>query len=60
MPEVIRQGSRLFSHLEPTSQAQRVGFSDFITGERKVFKDVIKAFYSETNEMFGADYKPPK
>jgi hypothetical protein len=33
---------------------------DFITGGREVFKDVIEAYYSETNEMFGRDYRPPK
>ncbi len=37
----------------------RIGFSDFVVGGRVVFEDVIKAYYDETNEMFGTDFKPP-
>ena len=37
----------------------RVGFSDYITGGRVVFKDVIEFYYKETNEMFGTDFKAP-
>jgi ribonuclease Z len=40
--------------------ADRVGFSDFITGGREVFQDVIDAYYKETNEMFGTDFEPPE
>jgi ribonuclease Z len=40
--------------------SKRVGFSDFITGGRDVFKDVIEFYYNQTNEMFGTDYKPPE
>jgi len=40
--------------------SQRVGFSDFLIGGRDVFKDVIDAYYKETNEMFGTDFDPPK
>ena len=38
----------------------RVGFSDYITGGRVVYKDVIDDYYKETNEMFGTDYKAPQ
>ena len=37
----------------------RVGFSDYITGGRVVFKDVIKFYYDQTNKMFGTDFKAP-
>ena len=37
----------------------RIGFSDYITGGRVVFKDVIDWYYNETNEMFGTDYPTP-
>ena len=40
--------------------ADRIGFSEFITGGREVFQDVIDAYYKETNEMFGTDFEPPK
>jgi ribonuclease Z len=40
--------------------ADRVGFSHFINGGREVFRDVIDAYYKETNEMFGTDYQPPQ
>ena len=39
---------------------KRVGFSDFVNGGRVVYKDVIEAYYRDTNEEFGTDYKPPK
>ena len=38
----------------------RVGFSDYITGGRVVFEDVIEEYYSETNEEFGTNYEAPK
>lgn len=37
----------------------RVGFSDYITGGRVVFKDVVDWYYTETNKMFGTDYPAP-
>ena len=37
----------------------RVGFSDYITGGRVVFKDVIEFYYDQTNKMFGTDFKAP-
>jgi ribonuclease Z len=40
--------------------SQRVGFTDFLIEGRDVFKDVIDAYYKETNDMFGTDYEPPK
>jgi ribonuclease Z len=40
--------------------SKRVGFSDYVTDGRVVFKDVIKFYYDQTNEMFGTDFEPPK
>ncbi len=40
--------------------SDRIGFSDYITGGRVVFKDVIDAYYKETNAMFGTDFQPPE
>jgi ribonuclease Z len=39
--------------------ADRIGFSEFVIGGRVVFEDVIKAYFDETNEMFGTDFSPP-
>ena len=44
---------------EAADPKDRIGFSDYITGGRVVFKDVIDEYYKETNEMFGTDYKAP-
>jgi len=40
--------------------ADRVEFSDYITGGRVVYDDVIKFYYDQTNQMFGTDYQPPQ
>ncbi len=40
--------------------SKRVGFSDYVADGRVVFKDVIKFYYDQTNEMFGTDFQPPK
>jgi ribonuclease Z len=45
---------------ESADPADRVGFSDFVTDGRVVFKDVIDLYYKETNEEFGTNYEPPK
>ena len=45
---------------ESADPKKRVGFSDFITGGRVVFKDVIENYYKQTNKEFGTDYQPPK
>ncbi len=45
---------------ESADPKDRVGFSDYITGGRVVYKDVIDDYYKETNEMFGTDYKAPQ
>jgi len=37
----------------------RVGFSDYINGGRRVFQDVIEKYYKQTNEMFGTNFDPP-
>lgn len=47
------------SKTEPADPSKRVGFTDFLTEGRVVFKDVIKFYYDQTNEMFGTDYKAP-
>jgi len=44
----------------PADPKDRIGFSEFVTGGRVVYEDVIKFYYDQTNEMFGTDYKPPK
>jgi ribonuclease Z len=45
---------------ESADPKDRVGFSEYITDGRVVFKDVIDNYYAETNKEFGTDYKPPK
>ena len=40
--------------------SKRVGFSDFVSGGRVVYKDVLKFYYDQTNKMFGTDFKPPE
>jgi ribonuclease Z len=44
---------------ESADPKDRVGFSDYITDGRVVYKDVIDDYYKETNEMFGTDYQAP-
>jgi len=44
----------------PADPKDRIGFSEYIVSGRHVFKDVVDAYYKETNEMFGTDYQPPK
>jgi ribonuclease Z len=43
----------------PADLSQRIGFSEFVSGGRVVFEDVIKRIYDDTNEEFGTDYAPP-
>ena len=45
---------------ESADPKKRVGFSDFVTSGRVVFKDVVKKYYEETNKEFGTNYQPPK
>ena len=40
--------------------SKRVGFSKYVLGGRVVFKDVIKFYYDQTNQMFGTEYTPPE
>ena len=40
--------------------SKRVGLSDFVRRGRKVFADVIKQFYEETNKEFETNVEPPK
>jgi len=40
--------------------SKRVGFSDYVSGGRVVYKDVLKFYYDQTNKMFGTDFKPPE
>ena len=39
--------------------SKRVGFSEYISGGRHVYEDVIKQYYEQTNKEFGTDFKPP-
>jgi ribonuclease Z len=39
---------------------KRVGFTKYLIDGRHVFKDVVDAYYKETNKMFGTNYAPPK
>ena len=43
----------------PPDASKRIGFSDFITGGRVVFKDVIEKIYKEINDKYGSNVKPP-
>jgi len=38
---------------------KRVGFTKYLIDGRHVFKDVVDAYYKETNKMFGTDFAPP-
>jgi ribonuclease Z len=40
--------------------SKRVGFSDYVSDGRVVYKDVLKFYYDQTNQMFGTDFKPPE
>ncbi|MGI9372765.1 MAG: guanitoxin biosynthesis MBL fold metallo-hydrolase GntH [Hyphomicrobiales bacterium] len=44
----------------PADPNDAVGFSEFITGGREVFTDLIEETYAEINEMFGTDIPTPK
>ena len=44
----------------PADPNDKVGFSDFITGGRVTYKEVVEWYYEETNKMFGTDYKAPE
>ncbi len=43
----------------PPDASKRIGFSDYITGGRVVFKEVIQNIYDETNKKYGSNAKPP-
>jgi hypothetical protein len=43
----------------PPDASKRIGFSDYITGGRVVFADVIQGIYDDINERFGSSEKPP-
>ena len=43
----------------PADPNDKIGFTDFITEGRVVYKDVVQWYYDETNKMFGTDYKAP-
>jgi ribonuclease Z len=49
-----------FTKTLPADPSKRVGFTPYLTEGRTVFKDVIKFYYDETNEMFDTDYKIPE
>ncbi len=39
--------------------ADRIGFTDFVSGGRVVFADVVKWYYDQTNQEFGTSFQPP-
>jgi ribonuclease Z len=43
----------------PPDASKRIGFSDYITDGRVVFKDVIEKIYDEINKKYGSSAKPP-
>jgi len=43
----------------PADPNDKIGFSDYITGGRVVYKDVIKFYYEQTNKMFGTNIPTP-
>jgi len=43
----------------PPDLSQRVGFSEFISGGRVNYTEVIKGIYENINKQFGTDVKPP-
>ena len=43
----------------PADPSQRIGFTEFISGGREVFADVIKKAYEQTNKLYGTNVKPP-
>ncbi len=43
----------------PANPKDRVGFSDFITSGRVVYKEVLEKIYANTNKEFGTNVSPP-
>jgi ribonuclease Z len=43
----------------PADPNDRVGFTEYISSGRVVFKDVLKRIYQEVNQQFGTNYQPP-
>ncbi len=43
----------------PADPKERIGFTDFTTGGREVFSDVIRKVYDDTNKEFGTDVPAP-
>jgi ribonuclease Z len=43
----------------PPDASKRIGFSDYITDGRVVFKDVIEKIYDEIYKKYGSSAKPP-
>ncbi len=43
----------------PPDLSQRVGFSEFITGGRVPFPEVVQATYDEINAKYGSNAQPP-
>ena len=44
----------------PADPKDKVGFSDFISGGRVVYEEVLEKIYSDANEEFGTNIPPPK
>lgn len=44
----------------PADPKDRVGFSEFITGGRVPYQDVVEKVYEDTNKKFGTNIPTPK
>jgi len=44
----------------PPDANKRIGFSDYISGGRVPYKDVVEKIYAEINEKYGTDIPTPK
>ncbi len=53
-PQPAASGKKL-----PPDPSKRIGFSDYITGGRVVFEDVLKKIYKRVNEEYGSNEEPP-
>ena len=43
----------------PADPSERIGFTDFLTDVRELFKEVIQDIYDDTNKQFGTNEKAP-
>ena len=43
----------------PADPSQKIGFSDYITGGREVFTDIVREAYDDTNKKFNTNVPYP-